>query len=142
MACGLRVHPDRSVTLLLLTCLLAWLAAAPAPRAAAQAGGGAGAPVKQKQWEYCELFSSRQVSDNSYVVVFEGPNGAFLREASYVDMCAKLGGKATNNNSTEVLNHLGKDGWELITHSQTVVHNNGSAQEVRITWMLKRPRKD
>src|SRR5947209_8772527 len=129
MCRGLRFHPDRPAVTLLLACLLAGLWAIPAPRAAAQPGG-----AKPKQWEYCELFSSRQVADNSYVIVFEGPNGAFYRENSYVEMCAKLGGKAAHNNSTEILNHLGKDGWELVTHSQTVAHNNGNAQEVRITW--------
>jgi hypothetical protein len=87
-------------------------------------------PARAK-WEYAELRLT-----GLGTVVFEGPKGV-TKAANYKEMAEALGGKAANSNSTEVLNQLGSDGWELVGH--TVYVAEGAKRPTQV-WTLKRGR--
>jgi hypothetical protein len=78
------------------------------------------------RWEYGELswWNSKCRWETDTDVV---------ETANYVDMAAKLGQKTDKNHSTAVLNVLGAQGWELVTHQ--TVYNGGTREHF---WILRR----
>jgi hypothetical protein len=106
--------------------LAAWLAPA------AGAGNPAAADPPGPRWEYCEVvFASYEPLP--LVVVM---NGKKYTAANVAEMGKHLGYEPRQGDTTEVLDALGRDGWELVTHAMTA-----GPKGVLQAWTLKRPRR-
>ncbi len=101
-----------ALAVLLLSLLLANAHSAPAPE------------TKRPQWEYVTL---RQTN---YGVALELPDRV-IRADTCSKVLEKLGRKSSRNDATAVLNVLGEEGWELVSHTH-------DAKEQAQTWTFKR----
>ena len=88
-------------------------------------------PVKKPvTWEYCEVSMLDQSSEAH--MSFEGPDKSF-KVVGFSEFADKLEMKGDAQNSTAFLNHLGSQGWELVTST----YASGRSGR-RHTWLLKR----
>jgi len=103
-----------------------WVTLADLTDQAPQAKKTKPAPARTS-WEYCEL---SWVGDRLRLETGE----VVLESTSIPDLAAKLGHKTEVNNSTVLLNLLGADGWELVSHQHLF---EGATR--RHFWTFKRP---
>jgi hypothetical protein len=86
-----------------------------------------GKPRLLARWEYCEF---SWVGEKYRVEM-----GELVHEArSIAELSQKLGRPTQTNNSTAILNILGADGWELVSHQHLY---EGTTK--RHFWTFKRP---
>jgi hypothetical protein len=78
-------------------------------------------------WEYCEFswYGERHRVEFANRVV---------EAKSLLELAEKLGKRTDQNHSTAIINILGEQGWELVTH---VVYTDNGVR--RYYWTFKRP---
>jgi hypothetical protein len=106
------------------------------------------ADEKRDRWEYAELgreslldFTTGRVVSNT--ITWEGPDGARHSADDYADLSERMGlKKIKTNDSTAILNALGEEGWELVSHAlaetATVTRGETTKLMVRHVWTFKR----
>ena len=98
---------------------------------------------KRDHWEYAELSSkafNRGGREATFTVKWEGPNGEHTANG-FKEIGSKLGFTLSATHSTSLLNALGKEGWELVTHSRTEAAGIDSDDVMHwreAAWTLKR----
>lgn len=93
--------------------------------------------AKGTRWEYCTLVSIWYVADNRLTVALSTPTQT-IEPKSWKELGTRLGISAPQGSIAEVLNALGNQGWELVSH---VEHESGGETRIRhTTWTFKRPK--
>ncbi len=113
-----------AVAVALLASAMFWFSSTSASIAnAATAANG------EEAWEYCEFSTTARFADRKYRL--EPPDGKVIEASSFSEMGKTLG-IGEIDNTTSILNHLGKQNWELVTQ-------NTVANEVTYhCWTFKR----
>src|SRR5262249_22267196 len=77
--------------------------------------------AKGTRWEYCTLVSIWYQADNRLTVGLSTPTQT-IEPKSWKELGTRLGISAPKGSISEVLNALGNQGWELVSH---VEHESG-----------------
>ena len=92
-------------------------------RSTAHAAGGSASG----KWEYAELL----VAAHGYF--FEGPGDVYGKGKSAEELAKAMGWTIKQTHTTALLNAVGEDGWELVSH----VYAEGYSYAA---WTFKRPK--
>ena len=106
--------------------------------------GGTQAPEPTKQrWEYGEFgrFKDEYAGGEAY---YWECSAGIVKRSTLAELCKALGGESKNSCTTDFLNVLGTQGWDLISHSEKVYtyatsNYGGGVGLVTSAWTLKRP---
>ncbi len=103
-----------------LTILLLWTLSGAAADPAA--------PKNTVKWEYAVFFGG-----NADIVSFLEPGAKAVRGESWEDLARKLGGAGSGSGSLDVVNAIGKRGWELVSVGPSSLAGGGT------DYYFKRP---
>lgn len=70
-------------------------------------------PAKRDRWEYAELSAKDGFNTKRF---WEGSDGTRNTAETYKALAEKMKIKLTTDDATALLNALGEDGWELVSH--------------------------
>jgi hypothetical protein len=92
---------------------------------------------RRVQWEYGQLSVYRHLNRDEEAFRWNGPDANFSA-GSFDELFKKMGGKTQALTPIEILNLLGQQGWELVSHTTLAFHADGTIRETLTTWTLKR----
>jgi hypothetical protein len=121
----------------LFAAVVAWYLLFPVMHADAQP-----AKIRQK-WEYATLsavYDAQSIATwdtGKTTLKAEYDNAAQLHPFSKLNK--NLGGKEERGSLVVLLNRIGQDGWELVSHTRTQGPTGVVGQRVTETWTFKRP---
>jgi len=107
---------------------------------ATQAQRAAGQQKQRVRWEYAELTYMATYPEGgkaTHQMSIEMPKTSQTGK-SFVELGKKLKLDVKKNISTSMLNALGDEGWELVSHNVAVTIQRGNTTRITYSWALKR----